>query len=332
MENNNNINQIKNPIFIKEDIFSDYLIISQSFENSPLNQDFAKPDNEIFDKFFNNDENSLKSLNSLNDLNKSFFQEPKLEQPQLDNSINILNGAKEKIFLEEKRKKENNNTKKNELNSIVNKDITPEERKQKKLIMNRESAKKSRLKKKNYIENLEKQYIIMKEEFIKIKEEQKSKLNNNKQLNPNDTQYIIKNSNINNNMGEIKNNILEIYNIDNIDNVSNINGNKQKKLMTYILINQIDIMTPIKIKAFQNKYLKMQTLDLDDTIEAIKNKIDTNLNIITELYGIESGNNNCLNFNFINNKKSMAFQLYEFYNNIKLLINKFEHIFNKIDN
>ena len=39
--------------------------------------------------------------------------------------------------------------------------------------MNRESAKKSRLKKKVYLENLEKQYFLLKTEYIKIIESEK---------------------------------------------------------------------------------------------------------------------------------------------------------------
>ena len=118
MENNNNINQIKNPIIIKGDIFSEYLI-SNSFQNSFLNQDFAKPDNETFDKFFNNDENSLKSLNSLNEfsksnLNKSFLPEQQqiLDHLPIDNLNNIINGGKEKKLNNENINKDNNKKKK----------------------------------------------------------------------------------------------------------------------------------------------------------------------------------------------------------------------------
>ena len=331
MENNNNINQIKNPIIIKGDIFSEYLI-SNSFQNSFLNQDFAKPDNETFDKFFNNDENSLKSLNSLNEfsksnLNKSFLPEQQqiLDHLPIDNLNNIINGGKEKKLNNENINKDNNKKKKNLFNTFGNKEITPEEKKQKKLIMNRESAKKSRLKKKNYIENLEKQYILLKEEFIKIKEEEKlnnNGNNNNIQLSQNDNEYK-------NNLG--KKNQISKYILEHF-NIANSNGNNQKKLMLYLLINQIDIMTPIKIKAFQSKFLKMQILDIDDSIEVIKNKINMNLNIITELYGIETGNNNISYLNIFNNKKSIAIQLYEFYNDVKLCINTFEIICNNVGN
>ena len=89
-------------------------------------------------------------------------------------------------------------------------------------------------------------------------------------------------------------------------------------------------MTPIRIKSFQSKFLKMKSLDADDSIEVIKNKIDMNLNIIIELYGIED--NNILNLDFCNNRKSIAYQLYDYYKEVKSLVNKFETIYNNFKN
>ena len=97
--------------------------------------------------------------------------------------------------------------------------------------------------------------------------------------------------------------------------------------MVYILINQIDLLTPIKIKAFQNKFLKFQILESDDSLEVIKNKINMNLNNIIELYGFHSENSS-LTINISINKKSIAYQLYEYYKDIKLLVNNFENIYN----
>ena len=318
---NSKNNQIKSPIVIKGDIFSDYLNCN-SFQNSLLNKDFAKPDNETFDKFFN-DENSLKSYNSLNDYSRQYLSKPSISsEGQISNLFSInnsdfINSSKDKKNNEEKINNNDDIKKKNIFNSIANKEILAEEKKKKKLLMNRESAKKSRLKKKNYIENLEKQYKLLKEEFIKIREEQKlNNLNLNNQAKSNVNQCIIEN----------KKNIIK--NANELEQSNNLNNNldNQKRLMRYLLINQIDLMTPIKIKSFQNKFLKMSSLDADDSIEVIKNKIDMNLNIIIELYGIEI--NNIPKIDFCNNKKSMAYQLYDYYKNIKSLVNKFETIYN----
>ena len=193
----NNSNQIKNPIVIKGDIFSDYLNCN-SFHNSLSKKDFAKPDNESFNKFFNNDENSIKSLNSLNDscgqiLTKQITHHNLIENLFPTNRFDFLKSTKEKNKNELSINNKDDIKKKNLFCALV-KEPTVEDKKQKKLIMNRESAKKSRLKRKNYIENLEKQYILLKEEFIKIREEQKlnSSMNNlNNYLLSNDEQNKI---------------------------------------------------------------------------------------------------------------------------------------------
>lgn len=333
---NNKNNQIKSPIVIKGDIFSDYLNCN-SFQNSLLNKDFAKPDNETFDKFFNNDENSIKSYNSIDDYSRQYLSKPSISEGQMSNLFSINNSdfiynQKDKINNEQKMNSNDDIKKKNRFNTLPNKEISSEEKKKKKLIMNRESAKKSRQKKKNYIENLEKQYMLLKEEFIKIREEQKlNNFNLNNQVKSNNQCIIQKQKN---KLNEYNNNKLKKFGkkiIDNnnefeqSNNLSN-NLNNQKRLMIYLLINQIDVMTPIKIKSFQSKFLKMNSLDADDSIEVIKNKIDMNLNIIIELYGIET--NNIPKIDFCNNKKSIAYQLYDYYKEVKSLVNKFEKIYN----
>ena len=322
---NDKNNQIKTPIVIKGDIFSDYLNCN-SFQNSLLNKDFAKPDNETFDKFFNNDENSIKSYNSLNDYSRQYVSKPSLSEGQMSNLFSLNNSD----FIYSPKDKTNNEEKINnddikrkcKFNAIANKEISIEEKKKKKLLMNRESAKKSRQKKKNYIENLEKQYMLLKEEFIKIREEQKlNNLNLNNQTKSNQNQSVIQNK-----KNKLINNNIELGRTNDLNN----NANNQKRLMIYLLINQIDLITPIRIKSFQNKFLKMKSLEADDSIEVIKNKIDINLNIIMELYGIEV--NNIPNLDFCNNKKSIAYQLYDYYKEVKSLVNRFEKIYNNFDN
>ena len=322
---NSKNNQIKSPIVIKGDIFSDYLNCN-SFQNSLLNKDFAKPDNETFDKFFNNDENSIKSYNSLNDYSRQYVSKPSLSEGQMSNLFSLNNSdfiysPKDKTNNEEKINNDDIN-RKCKFNAIANKEISIEEKKKKKLLMNRESAKKSRQKKKNYIENLEKQYMLLKEEFIKIREEQKlNNLNLNNQTKSNQNQSVIQNK-----KNKLISNNIELGRTNDLNN----NANNQKRLMIYLLINQIDLITPIRIKSFQNKFLKMKSLEVDDSIEVIKNKIDMNLNIIIELYGIEV--NNIPNLDFCNNKKSIAYQLYDYYKEVKSLVNKFETIYNNFKN
>ena len=107
---------------------------------------------------------------------------------------------------------------------------------------------------------------------------------------------------------------------------------RQKNVLSYLLVKQIDIMTPIKIKAFQNKFLKLEIFDPDDSIEVIKNKINSNLNTIIELYDIDIEDNSKSDSICTNKKKSMAYNLYDFYNSLKNYVNQYDYIYNKIEN
>jgi hypothetical protein len=336
----NQIN-MKNPNFLKDNIFLDYF----NYNNNPItNEEFIKPKLEAFDKYFIEEENNQKENNFIekaiiNGINGS--QEKNIPEG-IDRNINanINYNFNNNIF----EKLDDGNFQKKQLFNTMNNN---EDSRKKKLIMNRESAKKSRLKKKKYIENLEKEFIILKEELIKLKSSHNA--NNFERFNEDFysnslIENIIKkqatNINFNLNLNNKEKEIFELKkeeiniignNLEKNEEFVNNFINKQKNVIPYLLVKQINIMTPIRIKAFQNKFLKLQSFEIDDSIEVIKNKINMNLNIITELYGIETGNN-ISNLNIFNNKKSIAIQLYEFYNDVKSLINKFEIIFNNIDN
>ena len=355
MEKNNQVNLLKNPAIIKDDLFTEYLNCN-NFENEILNEEFINPNNETFDKFFNNDENSYKSLNSINDFSNANNRKSSVPDSQINelfkfNNSNLYNfkfgnGGYEKNMNEENRFNESNglnmvsteSKKKNIFRTLSKNKNSNEDMKQKKLLMNRESAKKSRLKKKRYIENLEKQYILLKEEFIKLRESQKingnldpsSQLRNEKEYNDNNNNnMLIKEDDFKKDEKKIISNNLE-KDPETINNYLK----KQKQLLGNLLVNQIEIMTPIKIKAFQTKFLKLQVLDGDDSIDDIKKKINLNLSIIIELYGIENEDNNIPNnnLNFCNKKSSLAYQIYDYYKSIQLLIEKFEAIYNNIEN
>lgn len=363
MEKNNQMNQLKNPTIIKDDLFTDYLNFN-NFDNERLNEEFIKPNNETFDKFFNNDENSYKSLNSINDFSNANNDRSLVIDSQINelfkfNNSNLSNfklgnGSSEKNMNQDNSLNESNglNTISMDLKKKSIFRISPknknsdEDLKQKKLLMNRESAKKSRLKKKRYIENLEKQYILLKEEFIKLRENQKrnNNTNSNYQLkkekcNNNILNNEVINDKINlneNEIFELKKNENEIISNNLEKDLDSINNylKKQKQILGNLLVNQIDIMTPIKIKAFQTKFLKFEMLESDDGIEVIKNKINLNLKTIEELYGIENEDNNSQNnnLNFCNKKSSLAYQIYDFYKSIQLFVDKFETIYNNIGN
>jgi len=287
MEKDNIMNIIKNQNPFKEEIFLDYL----NCNNSPVTkEEFIKPTLETFDKFFNNDVSSPKSISSMN---KSLPQTP-ISDLFSFNNINCFNNSNSKMkgfnfSANQVKNGENYNMKnndsninlneneednysknKNTFNSIQSEKFIIEDLKKKKLIMNRESAKKSRLKKKKYVENLEKEYIILKEELIRLKSCQNANGNGkcNKESNNNSDKDEINNGNQICDFKKEQFNIIT-NNLEKNPDIVNNYANKQKKLLQCLLVKQIDIMTPIKIKAFQNKFLKLQTFDEDDSIETI---------------------------------------------------------------
>ena len=331
---------------INQDIFREFLNFN-NFHNEILNEDFPKHSFDSFDKFNSNDEYSMRSLNSLNNitksnnLNKSQMNELKIPTPKKImhlmniNNLNFenltkinLNGKNEINPIKEIKDIKPNNqflSKKIEFNSLQTSEQIDNEIKQKKLLINRESAKKSRLKRKIYIENLEKQYLILKTEYIKIIEKQKLNqgyINNSILKN----EHFIDDNKINPNLKIGKENVLYDFKKLQEDNIQINNDclNKQKKIMENILINQIDMMTPINIKLLQHKFLKLNKIDNNDNFQTIKNKINSNIEIIKELYDINE-------IDIDINKKSKGYKLFDFYSNVAKLLNKYEVICTNID-
>ena len=331
---------------INQDIFREFLNFN-NFHNEILNEDFPKHSFDSFDKFNSNDEYSMRSLNSVNNitksnnLNKSQMNELKIPTPKKImhlmniNNLNFenltkinLNGKNEINPIKEIKDIKPNNqflSKKIELNSLQTSEQVDNEIKQKKLLINRESAKKSRLKRKIYIENLEKQYLILKTEYIKIIEKQKLNqgyINNSILKN----EHFIDDNKINPNLKIGKENVLYDFKKLQEDNIQINNDclNKQKKIMENILINQIDMMTPINIKLLQHKFLKLNKIDNNDNFQTIKNKINSNIEMIKELYDINE-------IDIDINKKSKGYKLFNFYSNVAKLLNKYEVICTNID-
>ena len=113
---------------------------------------------------------------------------------------------------------------------------------------------------------------------------------------------------------------------------------KQKIFLEQLLVSQIEIMMPIKVKIFRNKYLKLLTINKDDSISVIKNKIEENLKSIEEVYNVNkyadeyNGGTKVQNDqnNFMRNK-SMPYQIYNFYKNLRNYVNEFEKIYISLD-
>jgi hypothetical protein len=258
----------------------------------------------------------------------------------------IVNGGKDKNCSENnntfsENKFDNNPFKKQLFNTLQEIDSTFD-LKTRRLIMNRESAKRSRLKKKKYIENLEKEYLLLKEEIVRLKSSQKldhkyNIINDEIEQNQNILDYDMDlNLNINNHKDkEILNLKKEEFKIvsNDLEKESNtINNyiNNQKKILQNLLIKQIALITPESIKEMKNKFLKLEEIKKDDSISVIRNKINRNLEAIIELYDVDvTQNQKEKKTDKINSK---GINIYNFYHDLKSYVEQYEIIYKQLDN
>ena len=339
-------------IFSEKDIYIDHANLNMDL-NLEFGETNVKNTFENLDNIFNNkisrnssfDENdfqkiSLKPHAIFPEVNNIFNEQAKNDGLNMKENYNKKrNRPKNEEIKIEKREEINKGNKIIKFNSYKLNPITEEE-KNKQKIKNKISAKKSRQKKKEYISQLESDYSKLKNKLEII--EKNSKINNNFiQLKENKDFLIGKKENLCDNCSEIENLKFEenlIINREEIDDKNNINllnsyTEKQRKIMVKLLINQILIMMPIKIKMFQDKYLKLFTFNGNESLSDVKNKIECNLRTIQELYDINHLKNeeNGLSFeqHYKNNRKSdsMAHQIYNYYFNLKNYINEFEKIY-----
>jgi len=192
--------------------------------------------------------------------------------------------------------------------------------KKKKLLMNRISAKKSRMKKKNYIKNLEEE--IKKNKSIIEEKIILEKIYNPNILNKNDNTNIQLNNIIKNYEFLLKKEKEIQYN-DN-DDIYNEYSNIQKKFLQQIINQELKISMPIKCKLFAEKYLKLENFDDFDSFSVILNKIDKNISILKELYNFEEDEDE-ENKNIVLAKMKMeseikAFQLFNYFLYLKEII------------
>ena len=276
--------------------------------------------------FYQNDNNNKepKLKENLNKKRKIKFKEIKPEIKEINENKEVNNSLDKKIIF----------------NSYKIAPVTEKEKLEQKK-KNRISARKSRFKKKQYITKLEQEHTLLINQLEEIR--QNIRFNNNNNINSlKDSKGIFSNKNDNfcDNCSKIENLKEEenvILNNENMNDKNNSNiiksySEKQKKILEKLLINQILIMMPIKIKIFQHKYLKLFTFNEDENINDIKNKIEKNIQTIQELYDINNLNNedNGIeiqnNYNMKNKSGSMAQQIFDYYNNLKNYINEFEKI------
>ena len=362
-----------NPIFPKGDIYSE--VLNNNNDNFLMDNASINSNLEPFDAFFigkHSRNSSYEDNNYVNKMTPSYksnintpnsgvqflfnktdcdnFLYPNGNQNMKISSTNNLTNNKTKKVNNTKESDEKKNYKKNSkilFNSFLPNEMNEAHIKNQK-IKNKISARKSRLKKKLYVEQLEKEYFLVNKELNEIKQKLNMNTNNIIPLKEyeegeGDGEATSNKSSKNFNCDII--NVVELKEEENLiineknnekKNINRYNSftTKQRLFLEQLLVEQIEIMMPIRIRMFQNKYLKLLNIDKNDNISIIKNKIKENLKAIKEVYGIN-------NFIIENNggeklklhqydettNKSMAYQIYNYYYNLENYINEFEKIY-----
>ena len=82
----------------------------------------------------------------------------------------------------------------------------------------------------------------------------------------------------------------------------------------------------IKCKLFQNKFLKLQKFENDDSIETVINKINENIEMLKELYDFDKQ----IKSSKKSKSESMAYQLFNYYDNLKNYVTSFKIMYEAI--
>ena len=312
-----------NPTFPKNDIFADYIIYNPDNGNGTLDLSLVKDIRDEIPIEPNFDFSYFENENGKKEKKISVFK--KIPEKEIQKQILKVNQTQKMKEIKLQNCIVNENEIKQKKNIFETHNENEKEiQKQKKLLMNRLSAKKSRLKKKVYIKYLEDELEKMKNEIEKKRNFEKfylpgvSKQENGKTLETlsNDIQrydILIKKEHLFYEKAKNDNESIDDY------------VNLQKKLLHDILIKIIDVSMPIKCKIFQHKFLKLQKFENEDSINIIINKINCNIDMLKELYDFDK--------QLIikkNKSESIAQQLFIYYNNLKDYVISFKTIYDHI--
>ena len=274
-----------NPTFPKNDIFADYIIYNPDNGNGTLDLSLVKDIRDEIPIEPNFDFSYFENENGKKEKKISVFK--KIPEKEIQKQILKVNQTQKMKEIKLQNCIVNENEIKQKKNIFETHNENEKEiQKQKKLLMNRLSAKKSRLKKKVYIKYLEDELEKMKNEIEKKRNFEKfylpgvSKQENGKTLETlsNDVQrydILIKKEHLFYEKAKNDNESIDDY------------VNLQKKLLHDILIKIIDVSMPIKCKIFQHKFLKLQKFENEDSINIIINKINCNIDMLKELYDFD---------------------------------------------
>lgn len=187
-----------------------------------------------------------------------------------------------------------------------------------KLLMNRISARKSRLKKKQYIKCLEEEAARLKNQMI---------LNVKNDINQNNN---IQNLNINLKDNNEKNKIFlqKITLLDNQEREVKSIGQKKKSgvikqydvlrkaILSELLVKQIHLFIPLRYQIFGEKFIKLIQINEDDSLSVINTKIEENIIKIKDY------------MNIVPKKRiKLVIKFHEIYKRIKNYVDNYQQLF-----
>ena len=150
------------------------------------------------------------------------------------------------------------------------------------LVMNRISARKSRLKKKKYIKQLEEESAQLKNNIILNNMDNNTNIQN-ENINPENKLFLNKINLLEKQEKEVKNegqkkkgDLMKQYEI------------LQKTILKEMLIKQIHFFLPLKYQIYGEKFIKLIHIDNNDSINEIKKKINENYSKIEKYLKIVS--------------------------------------------
>ena len=198
------------------------------------------------------------------------------------------------------------------MNCTDNPQLKNNEKKNKKIeqkhLLNKISARKSRQKKKEYINNLE-------EELFKLKNE---KLNKGKNASSIINEFDKKNNNFFNNIILLEKHGKEIKKEGQKKKSNQVKEYEvlQKNILKALLIKQINYFIPLKYQIYGEKKIKLIIISEDDSFSVILTKLDENLNKINNYMNkIKS-----VRINFVN-------KLYQQYKKLKAFVENYQQMF-----
>ena len=188
-----------------------------------------------------------------------------------------------------------------------------------KLLMNRISARKSRLKKKQYIKNLEEETARLKNQII-LNEKTSPDIKNLEDLNSNEEKIDEKNKLFLNKIILLEKQEKEVKTEGQKKTANIISQHEvlQKALLREMLVKQIHLFLPLKYLIFGEKFIKLVKINEDDSLSVIISKVDENLKKIKNY------------MNVISKKRiKLVIKFYEIYKKIKNYSDNFQQLFSE---